>query len=211
MNETLMERVTDKVIEKLKEKMSSFFMVEASGRHIHLSKEDLNYLLGEDAHLQPVKYLSQPGQYASQLRLTLLGPKGHLENVIVLGPTRGETQVEISMTDANLLGIKAPVRSSGDTVGTPGITIINGDRSLTLDKGVIVAKRHIHVNTKDAQNMGVKDKDIVKVEVDGTRPLIFDDVLVRVSDDFNTAMHIDYDEANACGYKKGMSGRVVKG
>lgn len=211
MNETLMERVTDKVIEKLKEKMSSFFMVEASGRHIHLSKEDLNYLLGEDAHLQPVKYLSQPGQYASQLRLTLLGPKGHLQNVIVLGPTRGETQIEISMTDANLLGIKAPVRSSGDIAGTPGITIINGDRSLTLDKGVIVAKRHIHVNTKDAQNMGVKDKDIVKVEVDGTRPLIFDDVLVRVSDDFNTAMHIDYDEANACGYKKGMSGRVVKG
>ncbi|MBG9979487.1 ethanolamine utilization phosphate acetyltransferase EutD [Facklamia lactis] len=203
--------IAEKVVDRVKERTEQTFEVEASGRHIHLSEEDLRTLCGENSKLIPVKYLSQPGQFVSQLRLTLVGSKGCLNNVVVLGPTRKNSQVEISLTDSNILGIKTPVRMSGDIEGTPGITIVNGSKSVTLEKGLIVAKRHIHVKTSDAERLGVKDQEIVKVKVMGQRPLIFDDVVVRINDNYSTFMHIDYDESNACGFSKGTQAYIVRG
>ncbi len=182
--------------------------VEASGRHIHLCQKDLEALFGEGYELTPIKDLSQPGQYACKERVTISGPKGSLNNVIVLGPVRPESQVEVSMTDANVLGIKAPVRMSGDIKGTPGVTVSNGDRSITLDEGLIVAQRHLHITPEDAERFHVNDGQVIKVKVCGEkdRALIFDDLVVRVNKNFRTYIHIDYDEANACGFVKGMKG-----
>lgn len=210
MNLTNIDELTDKVVTMLKDRINPSFLVEASGRHIHLSEKDLRFLMGDHVNLAPVKFLSQPGQFVSQVRLTVLGPKGALHNVVVLGPTRSETQVELSLTDARQIGVNAPVRLSGDIDGTPGITILNGNRALTIERGVIVAKRHIHVKSSDADLFGVKNNDVVKVKIDGERPLIFDDVVIRVDDNFSTAMHIDFDEANACGFRKGIRGTIVK-
>ncbi|MGT2948055.1 ethanolamine utilization phosphate acetyltransferase EutD [Streptococcus devriesei] len=204
------DAITTEVIARVKKQMFPSFEVEASGRHIHLSEKDLTYLLGEDTKLTPIKNLSQPGQFVSQLRLTVLGPKGALHNVAVLGPTRSETQVELSLTDAQKIGIHAPIRLSGDINGTPGITIINGDRALTIDHGTIAARRHIHVKTADAKLLGVKDREIVQVKMNTKRPLIFDDVVIRIDDAFCTMMHIDYDEANACGFEKGTRATIVR-
>lgn len=182
--------------------------VEASGRHIHLCQKDLEALFGEGYELTPIKDLSQPGQYACKERVTISGPKGSLNNVIVLGPVRPESQVEVSMTDANVLGIKAPVRMSGDIKGTPGVAVSNGDRSITLDEGLIVAQRHLHITPEDAERFHVNDGQVIKVKVCGEkdRALIFDDLVVRVNKNFRTYIHIDYDEANACGFVKGMKG-----
>lgn len=210
MNLNNIDEITDKVVTMLKDRITPSFLVESSGRHIHLSEKDMRFLMGDYFNLAPVKFLSQPGQFASQVRLTVLGPKGALHNVVVLGPTRNETQVELSLTDARKIGVKAPIRLSGDLENTPGITILNGHRALTIEKGVIIAKRHIHVKTSDAELFGVQHNDIVKVKVEGERPLVFDDVVVRVDDNFNTAMHIDFDEANACGFRNGIRGTIVK-
>ena len=206
-----LDAIVDKVVDRIKEKNNQTFEVEASGRHIHLSDEDLKTLCGENYELTPIKFLSQPGQFVSQLRLTVIGPKGHFNNVVVLGPTRKKSQVEISLTDSNVLGIKPPVRMSGDIKGTPGITIVNGSKSVTLNEGLIAAKRHIHVKTSDAEKLGVTNQEIVKVKVMGQRPLVFDDVVIRVNDNFATYMHIDYDESNACGYSKGTQAYIVRG
>ena len=157
-----------------------------------------------------MKDLSQPGQFACKERLTVVGPKGAFHSVVILGPVRKESQVEISLTDCLHLGVKAPIRESGDIENTPGVVLVNGDKSVSLEKGLIVAKRHVHMTPEDAEKMGVKNHDIVKVKVDGKRPLIFDDVVIRVSPKFATFMHIDYDEANACGFSKGIRGRIVK-
>ncbi|EJN93727.1 ethanolamine utilization phosphate acetyltransferase EutD [Streptococcus ratti] len=205
-----MDAITNEVVARVKEQMLPSFEVEASGRHIHLSEKDLHTLLGEHAQLTPVKSLSQPGQFVSQVRLTVLGPKGALHNVAVLGPTRTETQVELSLTDAQNIGISAPIRLSGDIKGSPGITIINGGFAVTIDHGVIAARRHIHVKTADAKALGVTDREIVQVKIDAKRPLIFDDVVIRIDDNFCTMMHIDYDEANACGFKKGIRATIVR-
>lgn len=182
--------------------------VEASGRHIHLCQKDLEALFGEGYELTPIKDLSQPGQYACKERVTISGPKGSLNNVIVLGPVRPESQVEVSMTDANILGIKAPVRMSGDIKGTPGVTVSNGDKCITLDEGLMVAQRHLHITPEDAERFHVNDGQVIKVKVCGEkdRALIFDDLVVRVNKNFRTYIHIDYDEANACGFVKGMKG-----
>lgn len=182
--------------------------VEASGRHIHLCQKDLEALFGEGYELTPIKDLSQPGQYACKERVTISGPKGSLNNVIVLGPVRPESQVEVSMTDANILGIKAPVRMSGDIKGTPGVTVSNGDKSITLDEGLMVAQRHLHITPEDAERFHINDGQVIKVKVCGEkdRALIFDDLVVRVNKNFRTYIHIDYDEANACGFVKGMKG-----
>ncbi|MGY4105493.1 ethanolamine utilization phosphate acetyltransferase EutD [Ignavigranum ruoffiae] len=211
MNVTNIENLAEKVVQRVKEKTGQTFEVEASGRHIHLSEEDLKTLCGENFELNPVKYLSQPGQFVSQLRLTIVGPKGHLNNVVVLGPVRKNSQVEVSLTDGNTLGLKAPIRMSGDIEGTPGITIVNGNKSITIQEGLIVAKRHIHVKTSDKEKLGVTNGEIVKVKVLGKRPLIFDDVVIRIDDDFATYMHIDFDEANACGSSKGTQAYIVRG
>lgn len=205
-----LNNITNEVLKIVKKRMEKEIQVEASGRHIHLSEEHLKFLVGDSAELNPIKYLSQPGQFASQLRLTILGPKGALHNVVVLGPTREKTQVEISLTDSRHLGIAAPVRLSGDIKGSPGITLINGNKSITIEEGVIIAQRHIHVAEQDADFFGVLDGEKVQVKLKTERPLIFKDVKVRVSSKFQTAMHIDYDEANACGFRKGDTAIILK-
>ncbi len=204
------ENLIDKVIDRIQNELDNSFEVEASGRHVHLSRKELDALFGTGYELTKVKDLSQPGQYASKERLTVVGPKGAFHNVVILGPVRKESQVEISLTDCLQLGVKAPIRESGDIEGTPGIVLVNGDKSVSLDKGLIVAKRHVHMTPEDAEKIGVKNHDIVKVKVEGARPLIFDDVVIRVSPKFATYMHIDYDEANACGFSKGIRGRIIK-
>ena len=204
------ENLIDKVIDRIQNELDSSFEVEASGRHVHLSRKELDALFGTGYELTKVKDLSQPGQYASKERLTVVGPKGAFHNVVILGPVRKESQVEVSLTDCLQLGVKAPIRESGDIEGTPGIVLVNGDKSVSLDIGFIVAKRHVHMTPEDAEKIGVKNHDIVKVKVEGARPLIFDDVVIRVSPKFATYMHIDYDEANACGFSKGIRGRIIK-
>lgn len=209
MNTCNMEVIVESVIKELKNKL--FVMVEASGRHIHLSDTDLYALFGNGYKLTPIKDLSQPGQYACAERVTVTGPKGSLQNVVILGPTRPSTQLEISLTDGLTLGIKPPVRLSGDIDNTPGITITNPKNgvSITIDKGVIVAKRHIHITPVDAQRFGVSNGQTIKVKVFGDRTVIFEDLDVRVSEKYKTAVHIDYDEANACGYTKKSMGLIL--
>lgn len=204
------ENLIDKVIDRIQNELDGSFEVEASGRHVHLSRKELDALFGTGYELTKAKDLSQPGQYASKERLTVVGPKGAFHNVVILGPVRKESQVEASLTDCLQLGVKAPIRESGDIEGTPGIVLVNGDKSVSLDKGLIVAKRHVHMTPEDAEKLGVKNHDIVKVKVEGARPLVFDDVVIRVSPKFATYMHIDYDEANACGFSKGIRGRIIK-
>lgn len=204
------ENLIDKVIDRIQNELDGSFEVEASGRHVHLSRKELDALFGTGYELTKAKDLSQPGQYASKERLTVVGPKGVFHNVVILGPVRKESQVEVSLTDCLQLGVKAPIRESGDIEGTPGIVLVNGDKSVSLDKGLIVAKRHVHMTPEDAEKLGVKNHDIVKVKVEGARPLVFDDVVIRVSPKFATYMHIDYDEANACGFSKGIRGRIIK-
>jgi putative phosphotransacetylase len=204
-----MEAVVESVIKELRDKV--FVMVEASGRHVHLSQQDLDALFGSGYKLTPVKDLSQPGQYACAERVTITGPKGSLQNVVILGPTRPESQVEISLTDGLVLGVKAPVRLSGDIDNTPGITITNpkNEKSITINKGLIVAKRHIHISPEDAERFGVSNGQTIKIKVFGERPVIFEDLDVRVNKNFKTAVHIDYDEANACGYTKNSMGLIL--
>ena len=183
--------------------------MEASGRHIHLSRAHVDALFGVGYQLTPVKDLSQPGQFACKERVTLVGLRGELKNVVVLGPERGESQVEISLTDAVILGIAPSVRQSGDLTGTPGLTVRNGDRMITLDHGLIAAQRHIHMTPEDAARWGVSDNQTVRLKTFTTRPVVFDDVVVRVSPKFRTMVHLDYDEANACGFKVGDRGMIL--
>ena len=208
MSNISLEHIIQEVVNRVKNEL--FIKVEASGRHIHLCQEHLDILFGRGYTLTKLKDLSQPGQYACKERVTITGPKGSIANVIVLGPTRANTQVEVSLTDALTLGIKAPVKESGSIENTPGIKISTERASIEIDKGVIVAKRHIHITPEDANKFGVRDKEIVSVEVLGQRPLIFEDTVIRVSEKFRTFMHIDYDEANACGFTKGTLCRIVK-
>ncbi|MGI6687365.1 MAG: PduL/EutD family phosphate acyltransferase [Christensenellales bacterium] len=186
------------------------FIVETSARHAHLSDKDLETLFGKGAQLTLRKELSQPNQFASNERVTLVGPKGEMK-VSILGPTRKSTQVEISLTDARTLGLTAPVRESGDTDGSAPCKLIGPAGELELSEGVIVAKRHIHATPEDAEKMGVKDKDVVyvKVETDG-RSLIFGDTVVRVSPTYALAMHIDTDESNAAGASGEVYGEIIK-
>ncbi|MGV3078855.1 ethanolamine utilization phosphate acetyltransferase EutD [Streptococcus sp. 32226D021BW] len=204
------KELIDKIATRVQDELEGSFEIEASGRHIHLSQEDLETLFGKDYSLSKAKDLSQPGQFACKERLTILGPKGSFQNVVILGPVRGATQVEVSLTDCLKLGVNAPIRESGQIEDTPGIVLINGSKVVSLDKGLIVAKRHIHMTPEDAAKANVVNKEIVQVKVGGERGLIFDDVVIRVHPKFATFMHIDYDEANACGFKKGMRGRIIK-
>lgn len=183
--------------------------IEASGRHIHLSRAHVDALFGTGHRLTPVKDLSQPGQFACQERVTLVGPKGELKNVVVLGPERGESQAEVSLTDAVALGVTPPVRQSGDLHNTPGLTVRNGERMITLDHGLIAAQRHIHMTPEDAARWGVSDNQTVRFKSLTARPLVFDDVVVRVSPKYATMVHLDYDEANACGFRRGDRGMIL--
>ena len=184
-----------------------FVEMEASGRHVHLTREQVKILFGGD--LTPAKPLSQPGQFAARERVTLIGPKGTLQNVAVLGPVRKEGQVEVSLSDARALGLQVPVRLSGDVSGSPGITLVGPVGQVVLDQGVIAARRHIHLTPEAAARFGVQDKQVVKLQTFTSRPLVFGDVVVRVSDDFAPRVHLDYDEANACGFAAGDFGRIL--
>lgn len=172
--------------------------IETSARHIHVSREDFEELFGEGAELTFVKELSQPGQFLAKERITVVGPKGSFIHVAILGPFREETQVELSVTDARKIGIPGVIRQSGDVEGTPGCTLVNGHRYLDIRRGVIVAKRHIHMAPADAMKMHVADGESVFVITQSfERSLIFADVIVRVSPQYRLAMHVDTDEANA--------------
>lgn len=193
--------------------------VSISARHLHLNKKDLETLFGENHELIKVKDISQPGQFAAEEKVTLVGPKGEIKNVRVLGPLRQETQVEVSMTDARVLGIKPIIRESGNLQGTPGITIIGpmgtlpivGSKGeLTLDKGCIVAERHIHMTPTDALNFKVADGDKVSVKVYGQRGGVMDNVVIRVREDYSLDMHIDVDEANAFGINNGDRVEIIR-
>ncbi len=175
--------------------------IALSNRHIHLSQKDLESLFGKGYELKKLKDLSQPGQYASQETVDAVGPKGEIKGIRILGPVREETQMEISISDSFKLGIKAEIRNSGETKETPGLKLIGPEGEVSIDRGVIVAARHIHMNNADAEKLGVEDKDCVKVKVGGPRGLIFDEVLVRVNDDYSLEMHVDVEEGNACGVK----------
>ena len=187
------------------------FIVETSARHIHLTEEDFKVLFGEDAHLTVKKNLSQPGQYACEERVTVVGPKKELAGVSILGPFRAQSQVELSATDARSIGLPIVIRESGDLAGTPGCKVVGPKGEIELVNGVIVAKRHIHVTPEDAKELGVEDKQIVSVKVNTNgRSLVFGDVVVRVSPKFALAMHIDTDESNAGNVAPGTMGEIVK-
>lgn len=187
-------------------------VVEVSARHVHLSQQDLETLFGPGYELTVKKMLSQPGQYASEERVTVVGPKREIAGVSILGPVRKATQVELSLTDARSIGVKAPVRESGDIAGSAGCKLIGPKGELEITEGVIAAKRHIHATTADAERMGLSDKQIVSVEIpsaDG-RKLTFGDVVVRVSDSYALAMHIDTDESNAAAMTPNSLGTIIK-
>jgi acetate kinase len=183
--------------------------IEVSAHHVHLSQEDTEKLFGPGHQLTRLKDLSQPGQYACEETVNLIGPKGRVERLRVLGPVRSESQMEISITEEFKLGIKAPIRASGDLEGTPGITLEGSRGTVTVPRGVINALRHIHMTPEDALAYGLKDRDIVMVKVPGDRELIFGDVLVRANPDYRLAMHIDTDEANAANLKTGATGIII--
>lgn len=184
-------------------------LVEVSARHVHVTEEALEALFGKGATLTKKKDLSQPGQFLSFEKVTVVGPKGELV-CSILGPTRVDNQVEVSLTEARKLGVAAPVRESGDVLGTPGCKLIGPAGEIEIDHGVIAAKRHIHLTPETAVEYGVKDKQIVSVAVGANdRKLVFGDVVVRVSEKFSPAMHIDTDECNACGIGMTAEGEVI--
>lgn len=186
-------------------------LVETSARHIHLNEEEFKVLFGEDASLHVKKELSQPGQYACEERVTVVGPKKAIAGVSILGPFRKQAQVELSATDARSIGLPIAVRESGDLAGTPGCTIQGPAGELVISEGVIVAKRHIHATKADAAELGLVDKQIVSVKIESEgRSLVFGDVVVRVSDSYAWAMHIDTDESNAGLVAPGTMGEIIK-
>ena len=201
MNEQQLSDLTQQVFSRI------FLELEASGRHVHVTQAQAKTLFGHD--LTPERPLSQPGQFLAKERLTLQGPKGKFYHVAVLGPARKEAQVEISLTDGRVLGITPPIRASSDVDGTPGILLIGGCGVVALRQGVIAAQRHIHLTPESAARFGVTDGQGVKLQVFTQRPLVFDQVLVRVSGEFADRVHLDFDEANACGMACGDWGRIM--
>jgi len=172
--------------------------IEISARHLHVSRETLDSLFGQGYELTHKKDLSQPGQYACEERVQVIGPRGQFPSVVILGPVRPETQLELSATDARTLGLVAPIRESGDIVGSPGCKLVGPNGEVALTQGVIVAKRHIHMTPADAANYGLADKQVVQVKHDNAdRSIVYGDVMVRVNETFCLAMHVDVDEANA--------------
>lgn len=183
--------------------------IEVSARHLHLCLEDVEKLFGRGRKLTVMRELSQEGEFAANETVTLRGPKGVIDDVRVIGPTRDQTQVEISATDARALGIKAPVRLSGDLKGTPGAELVGPKGAVDLQEGVIVAERHIHMNDQQAAELGLKDGDKVDVDVGGVRDLLFENVPVRVKPSYFLSFHIDTDEANAAWLSSGDEGKII--
>ena len=189
--------------------MAKQFIVETSARHAHVTRETLETLFGKGHELTNMKDLSQPGQFACEEKITVVGPKGKFD-MRILGPCRPADQVEISFTDARTLGLKVvPVRESGDIEDTPGVKLVGPCGEVDISKGVIVAKRHIHLTPADAAELGVTDKQIVCVKLNTARPVILCDTVVRVSEKFALAMHIDTDECNAAAAFGAVMGEIV--
>lgn len=201
MDESTLQSITDAVLARL------FIKLEASGRHVHVTEAQAKTLFGHA--LTPKRPLSQPGQYLANERVTVLGPKGEFGNVAVLGPERKEGQVEISLTDGKSLGVEPPIRLSGDVENTPPISLLGPRGRVDLPRGLIVARRHIHLTPEDGKKFHVSDGQVVRLQVFTRRPCIFDDVVVRIHNDFSAAVHLDYDEANACGFQPGDLGRIL--
>ena len=195
------EKIADALARRL------FVELEASGRHVHVTAQQAQQLFGHQ--LTPQRPLSQPGQFLAAERVTVVGPKGEFREVAVLGPERNQAQVEISLTDARVLGLQPPVRLSGDIEGSPGAVLIGSVGRVELETGVIAAQRHIHLTPEAAEGFGVKDRQRVKLQALTRRGVVFEDVIVRVSPDFAPYAHLDYDEANACGFQKGDLGRIL--
>ena len=183
--------------------------IALSNKHIHLSQADIDVLFGQGYELTHKKDLSQPGQFACEEMVEVVGPKGSTK-MRVLGPARPESQVEVSLADARALGIAVPVRQSGDVEGTPGCKLVGPNGEVEIERGVIVAARHIHMSLEDAEKFGVKDKDIVSVRTEGLRGLVFNNVLVRANAAFKLEMHVDLEEGNAAGVKNGDLVELVK-
>lgn len=191
--------------------MATNILVETSARHVHVSEADLEILFGKGATLTKKKDLSQPGQYACEERVDVIGPKKTITGISILGPARPASQVEVSLSDARTLGLSAPVRESGDLEGSAPCKLVGPNGEVTLKQGLIAAKRHIHTTPDDAAKLGVKDKEIVQVRIDTDgRSLIFGNVVVRVNANFATAMHIDTDESNAAGCSGEVFAEIVK-
>ena len=201
MEESDIQKLTEAVLGQI------FVPLEASGRHVHVTMEQAKALFGHG--LTPERELSQPGQFLSRERVTVQGPRGSFENVAVLGPERKEAQVEISLTDGRILGIQPPVRLSGDVKDSPGCTLVGPKGMVSLNRGVIAAKRHIHLTPEEGRRFGVADKQVVRLQTFTDRPAVFGDVVVRINPEFAGAVHLDYDEANACGFQKGDFGRIL--
>jgi putative phosphotransacetylase len=205
----LVRMIADEVVRKLKEQSAPRAIPMAiSARHIHLSPADLERLFGKGYELKVMKPLGQPGQFAAQETVSVYGPKGSFPTVRILGPVRGDTQLEVSATDARAMGIPAVFRFSGHIEGTPGFTIEGPKGRITVERGAIIAKRHIHMHPADAAAFGVQNKQLVKVRTQGERAVVFDQVLVRVSESFKLEMHIDTDEGNAAAVQDGDSGEL---
>lgn len=183
--------------------------VGISNRHLHLSQADIETLFGLGHQLSNFKDLKQPGQFACDEKVDLVGPKGTIKGVRVLGPARKQSQVEISISDGFVLGVKPPVRGSGDLVNSPGCKLVGPCGEVTLLEGVIAAERHIHMHTSEAEVFGLKDRDIVSVKVDGARSIIFNQVVVRVHPEFSLEFHVDVDEGNACGLQNGVEVEIL--
>jgi putative phosphotransacetylase len=212
-DEKLVRSIVKEVLNKLSaapKAPSGKIPVGLSNRHLHLTTKDLETLFGKGAKLTKLRNLSQPGQFAANETVTLVGPKGKMKKVRILGPVRKETQVEVSKTDSYILGIKPPVRISGDIKGSGGIKIIGPEGKIDLREGVIIAQRHIHMSPEEAKSFGVKDGDVVKVKVAGERALIFANVMIRSGPTHRLDFHIDIDEANAAGLSQGDSVELVR-
>ena len=184
--------------------------IALSNRHIHVSQDDLDVLFGKGYELNRIKDLSQPGQYACDEKVDIVGPKRNIQGVRILGPVRSNTQFEISVSDAFTLGVDPVIRNSGDIKATPGIKLVGPKGEVELKEGTIVAARHIHMHTKDAGEFGVVDNEIVNIRVKGPRGVVFENVLVRVSDEFALEMHVDVEEGNASGVKNGDMVELIK-
>lgn len=190
--------------------MKTKLPIALSNKHVHLSEEHIEKLFGEGYELTKLKDLSQPGQYACEEKVDLVGPKRTIKGVRVLGPTRGKTQVEVSLADGYVLGVVPPIRDSGDLTGSPKSKLVGPKGEVELEEGVIAAARHIHMHTDDAKDFGVEDKDRVKIKVSGERGLVFENVLVRVNPEYALEMHVDVDEGNAAGIKNGDMVELIK-
>ncbi len=196
--EQLIKKIVENVMEQLQDYDELKIPIGVSNRHVHVSRQDLDILYGKGYELTKKADLGQPGQFAANETVTVRGPKGEFQKVRILGPVRPQSQVEISLTDGFQLGVKAPVKESGQLDGTPGVTLVGPNGMVEMPRGTIVALRHIHMTPEQAQKIGLKDKDIVEVETYGERAGVLGNVLVRVSDKFALEMHVDIDEANAC-------------